>query len=107
MTVIRTHGQPHTPRQLVARSRRLLVPQDEMMSQMCPAGPLPGSVTAGRVGTLRATAPASRPRRGVSSMAEQRTFNPSVQGSSPWRPTSHSPTSNLCYLGGGLTSVLR
>ena len=58
MTVIRTHGKPHTPGQLVARSRRLLVPQDEMMSQMCPAGPLPGSVTAGRVGTLRATVPA-------------------------------------------------
>jgi hypothetical protein len=27
-------------------------------------------------------------RRGVSSMVEQRTFNPWVQGSSPWRPTS-------------------
>jgi hypothetical protein len=26
-------------------------------------------------------------RRGVSSMVEQRTFNPWVQGSSPWRPT--------------------
>ena len=26
--------------------------------------------------------------RGVSSMAEQRAFNPWVQGSTPWRPTS-------------------
>ena len=25
--------------------------------------------------------------RGASSMAEQRTFNPLVQGSTPWRPT--------------------
>jgi hypothetical protein len=30
----------------------------------------------------------SRFARGASSMAEQRTFNPLVQGSSPWRPTS-------------------
>jgi uncharacterized protein len=36
-----------------------------------------------------AGAPAtSRPSRGVSSMAEQRAFNPWVQGSTPWRPTS-------------------
>jgi hypothetical protein len=31
-----------------------------------------------------------RAPRGASSMAEQRTFNPWVQGSSPWRPTSQN-----------------
>ena len=40
------------------------------------------------IGTLRdGGARLGREPRGASSMAEQRTFNPWVQGSSPWRPT--------------------
>ena len=40
------------------------------------------------IGTLRdGGARLGRAPRGASSMAEQRTFNPWVQGSSPWRPT--------------------
>jgi hypothetical protein len=36
-------------------------------------------------------------RRGVSSMVEQRTFNPWVQGSSPWRPTRRSSRLSEAY----------
>src|ERR1022692_72336 len=67
----------------------------------CPAtsGPPPrgsrkhrgGTTAVARVGTIRAVAPARLAPRGVSSMVEQWTFNPLVQGSSPWRPTASSP----------------
>src|SRR5215469_5423881 len=46
------------------------------------------------VGTLPAAGFATS-RRGASSMVEQRTFNPWVQGSSPWRPTRHPLPSPL------------
>ncbi len=54
-----------------------------------------GSVLAAEsVRFVRGRHPAiRRAPRGVSSMAEQRAFNPWVQGSTPWRPTSlmHHP----------------
>ena len=52
------------------------------------AGP-PARHQPGEVGTLPPMAPASPGVRGaLAQLAEQRTFNPSVQGSIPWRPTS-------------------
>jgi hypothetical protein len=55
------------------------------------------------VDTLRAVALARLAPRGVSSMVEQRTFNPWVLGSSPRRPTDHvnwsdspGPTQSYC-----------
>src|ERR1022692_1377237 len=49
-----------------------------------------GTTAVAGVGTIRAVAPARLAPRGVSSMVEQWTFNPLVQGSSPWRPTLRS-----------------
>ena len=54
-----------------------------------------GTTAVAGVGTIRAVVSARLAPRGVSSMVEQWTFNPLVQGSSPWRPTApkvHSPT---------------
>src|SRR6266536_3420236 len=39
------------------------------------------------VGTLRARAPKGWRRGALAQLAEQRAFNPLVQGSIPWRPT--------------------
>jgi hypothetical protein len=50
------------------------------------------SAAAREVGTLRAVALfIDGAPRGASSTVEQRTFNPLVQGSSPWRPTTAPP----------------
>jgi hypothetical protein len=46
-----------------------------------------GTTAVAGVGTIRAVVSARLAPRGVSSMVEQWTFNPLVQGSSPWRPT--------------------
>jgi Ribbon-helix-helix protein, copG family len=42
--------------------------------------------------------------RGVSSMVEQRTFNPWVQGSSPWRPTTTCGSSDGGAAAGGISA---
>ncbi len=47
-----------------------------------------GTTAVAGVGTIRAVVSARLAPRGVSSMVEQWTFNPLVQGSSPWRPTA-------------------
>src|ERR1035441_9238703 len=57
---------------------------------------LPARHQPGEVGTLRTVAPVIGGRlRGVSSMVEQRTFNPWVLGSSPRRPRSEEETPEL------------
>jgi hypothetical protein len=50
-----------------------------------------GTTAVAGVGTIRAVVSARLAPRGVSSMVEQWTFNPLVQGSSPWRPTAPKP----------------
>lgn len=66
-------GGPPTP---LARRRFALLGSETLLG-----GKEPGAAGAG-------TLPHNP--RGVSSMVEQRTFNPWVQGSSPWRPTKRS-----------------
>src|SRR6185437_6596271 len=80
-------GQRPGPRRPVAASEEdgqggvtaavtLLTVPAPALSRPAPACRPPWIAIVGRIGTLRATAPASPAPRGVSSMAEQRTFNP-------------------------------